>query len=320
METWKRVRAVRRPARFCTGKENAAYKKNKTLLPITKNSIKDEASAGALADKQAGQTAPAAPASRPARLLNRCFCVLSHKLILDYTQGVEEESEFKELAAVVSVGLEIPNPVPSNTPEPSQTPEQPVILEQYRDVYEKNADMAGWIKIDGTVINYPVMYTANDFYLSHGFDKAESKSGVPFIDKRCTVKPFGTNTIIYGHHMKNGTMFAGLDKYRDEDYFKEHPAIRFDILYEQRKYEIIAVLESQTYRKSDTVFKHYDFLNAATEAEFDKYISNFKALSLYDTGVTASYGDELLMLITCSYHTENGQFVVVAKYSQREIQ
>lgn len=141
-------------------------------------------------------------------------------LILDYTQGVEEESELKELAVVVSVGLEIPNSVPSNIPELSQTPKQPVILEQYRDVYEQNTDMAGWIKIDGTVINYPAMYTANDFYLSHGFDKEESKSGTPFIDKRCPLEPFGTNTIIYGHHMKNGTMFADLLEYMDEEYYR----------------------------------------------------------------------------------------------------
>lgn len=76
------------------------------------------------------------------------------------------------------------------------------------------------------------MYTGDDFYLSHGFDKEESKNGVPFIEKRCTLKPFGTNTIFYGHHMKNGTMFAKLESYEDQDYYKEHPVIKFDTLYE----------------------------------------------------------------------------------------
>ena len=234
-------------------------------------------------------------------------------LILDYTQGTEEEDELKELAAVVSVGPEIPSPVPINMPDPSQTLEAPVILAQYREQYKQNADMAGWIKIDGTVIDYPVMYTGNDFYLSHGFDKTESKSGVPFIDKRCAVEPFGTNTIIYGHHMKNGTMFASLDNYRDKSYYKEHPIIQFDTLYERQEYEIIAVFESQTYRKSDTVFKHYNFLNAGSQTDFDEFITNIKTLALYDTGVTASYGDKLLTLVTCAYHTQNGQFVVIAK-------
>ncbi len=241
------------------------------------------------------------------------FVFSATMLILDYAQRAKEKIVFKELAAIAAGSIELPASVPENTPEPSPKPETPVILEQYRALHEQNADMAGWIIIGGTAIDYPVMYTADDFYLSHGFDKQESKSGVPFIDKRCTAEPFETNTIIYGHHMKNGTMFAGLEAYEDENYYKEHPNINFDTLYEQREYAIIAVFESQTYRKSDTVFKHYNFLNADNEAEFDEYISNIKGLSLYDTGVTASYGDELLTLVTCAYHTDNGQFVVVAR-------
>ncbi len=240
------------------------------------------------------------------------FIFSATMLILDYTQGKKEEEAFKELAAVVA-SVQGSAPTPSGTSEPSQTSQTPVLLEQYRALYAQNADMAGWIKVDGTEIDYPVMYTGDDFYLSHGFDKAESKSGVPFIDKRCMVGPFGTNTIIYGHHMKNGTMFAGLERYKDEDFYKTHPVIHFDTLYEQQEYEIIAVFESQIYRKSDTVFKHYNFLNADDQADFDEYISNINALSLYHTGVTASYGDELLTLVTCAYHTENGQFVVVAR-------
>jgi len=113
--------------------------------------------------------------------------------------------------------------------------------------------------------------------------------------------------------MKNGTMFAGLDRYKDEDYYKEHPTIRFDTIYTQQEYEIISVFESRIYNNKDTAFKHYNFLNAENKADFDEYIANIKALSLYDTGVTASYGDEILTLVTCNYHNENGQFVVAAK-------
>lgn len=178
----------------------------------------------------------------------------------------------------------------------------------------QNTDMIGWISIEDTKIDYPVMFTADDFYLSHGFDKGESKSGVPFIDKRCAIGPFDTNTIIYGHHMKNGTMFAGSESYEHEDFYKVHPTICFDTLYEKREYEIIAVFKSQIFIKSDTVFKHYNFLNAEDAAAYNEYIANIKALSLYDTGVTAAYGDEVITLATCAYHTENGQFVVVAKW------
>ena len=236
-------------------------------------------------------------------------------LIRYYASGASEEAAFKKLAAVAASSAEMPvnPPVLSNTDEPSPTPEAPVILEQYRELYKQNSDMAGWVRIDGTTIDYPVMYTGDDFYLSHGFDKEDAKTGVPFIDKRCSIGPMGTNTIIYGHHMKNGTMFAGLEKYRSESYYREHSVISFDTLYEHQEYEIIAVFESQIYRKSDTIFKHYNFLNAENKTEFDEYIKGIKALALYDTGVTASYGDALLTLVTCTYHTENGQFVVVAR-------
>jgi sortase B len=248
------------------------------------------------------------------------FIFSATMLTLHYGQAAREERELKRLAALAADNTALLPSPNGNTPEPlatvpipAQTPQEPVMLAQYRALYEQNTDMAGWIRVDGTGIDYPVMYTADDFYLSHGFDKAESRSGVPFIDKRCAIVPFGTNTIIYGHHMKNGTMFAGLERYEDEDFFEKHPTVRFYTLYEQREYEIIAVFKSQIYRKSDTVFKHYNFLNAEDAAAYDEYIANIKALSLYDTGVTAAYRDELITLATCAYHTENGQFVVVAK-------
>ncbi len=224
-------------------------------------------------------------------------------LIFGYAQRAKEREALEELAAITVDGTE------SSTS--ASTGVQ--ILSQYKELYEQNPDMTGWIRIDGTVIDYPVMYTGDDFYLSHDFNKENSQSGVVYIDKRCTVEPFCTNTILYGHHMKDGTMFASLVNYADEDYYKQHLTICFDTLYEQQEYEIIAVFESQIYRENDTVFKHYDFLNAESQAVFDAYIANIKALSLYDTGVTACYGDELITLITCAYHTENGQFVVVAR-------
>jgi sortase B len=155
-------------------------------------------------------------------------------LIRHYALGASEEAAFKMLAAVAAGSAETPAnlPVSSDTDEPSPTPEAPFILERYRALYKQNSDIVGCVRIDGTQIDYPVMYTGDNFYLSHGFDKKESKSGVPFIDKRCSVGPMGTNTIIYGQHMKNGTMFAGLEGYKDEDFYKAHPVIRFDTLYE----------------------------------------------------------------------------------------
>ena len=238
-------------------------------------------------------------------------------LVHDYVRGTKEENAFKKLATVVEdirISSQAAPDASSALSVPAADPQEETILPQYLELYEQNTDMVGWIKIDGTIIDYPVMYTSgSDYYLDHSFDREKSKSGVPFIDKRCTVDPFGTNTIIYSHHMKNGTMFAELENYEDEDYYEEHPIICFDTLYAWQKYEIIAVFESRIFQKSDTAFKHYNFLNAGNEFAYNEYIRNIKALSLYDTGVTASYGDGLLTLVACTYHMDYGQFVVVAK-------
>ena len=248
-------------------------------------------------------------------LLAAVFIVSAAMLARHYIQAASDRKELADLATLAAKPKDTPSPSPASHATPSPTPSAPVILPQYQELHEQNPDMAGWIKIDGTPIDYPVMYSPADgeFYLNHGFDKVESKSGVPFIDPRCKVNPFGTNTIIYGHHMKNGTMFAGLMEYEDEDFYEAHPTIRFDALYAEQEYEIIAVFRSKIYYQSDTVFKHYNFLNTESEADFDEYIENIMGLALYDTGVTASYGDKLLTLVTCAYHTEHGQFIVVAK-------
>lgn len=194
----------------------------------------------------------------------------------------------------------------------------PSVLPQYRELLEQNSDLAGWIRIDGTGIDYPVMYTGDDFYLEHDFNRKPSPHGVPYIDKRCTIDPLGTNTILYAHHMKNGSMFARLLRYKDPAFYQQHPVIRFDTLYREQEYDILAVFESKVYRKNEDVFKHYNFLQAESEQQFNEYLAGIQALSLYDTGVTAAYGDTFITLMTCAYHTENGRFVVVAKQRNAE--
>ena len=101
--------------------------------------------------------------------------------------------------------------------------------------------------------------------------------------------------------------------YEEEAYGKEHPIICFDSLYEKREYELISVFRSQVYKKSDEVFKYYQFFQADTEDEFQTWYRNIKGRALYDTGVTAQFGDEFLTLTCCAYHVEDGRFVVVGK-------
>ena len=204
-----------------------------------------------------------------------------------------------------------PSPSPEPTPEPTPEP----VINPYRDSFLANSDMAAWLHIPGTEIDYPVMWTPADeeYYLRRGFDGSANRNGCLILDTDSCLDPLTTNLIIHGHNMKSGAMFGTLTDYEDEDFCKEHMQI---ILYTeecQRNYEVLAVFRSQVYKKTDQVFKFYKFFQADTAEEFDDFYQNIKALSLYDTGVTAEFGDHFITLSTCSYHVTNGRFVVVAK-------
>ncbi len=208
---------------------------------------------------------------------------------------------------------------------PVQTAE---MSQKMEEVYALNHDCAGWIKIDGTVIDYPVMQTPDDeqYYLNRDFDGKYSAYGCIIADTDSEIgsgtaaehysdgtKPC-SNIILHGHNMKNGTMFGDLDKYRDRSYCKSHNIIKFSSLYEDREYEVCSVFLSQVFKKSETdVFKYYQFFNAETEEEFDDFYGNIKKMAMYDTGVDAKFGDEFITLSVCAYHVENGRLVVVGK-------
>ncbi len=207
--------------------------------------------------------------------------------------------------------------VPEEAGEPVEElptePEEP-LLEKYAALYEENHDLIGWLSIEGMVIDYPVMQCEDDeYYLHHDFYGNDSKYGCLYVRNVADVDTPGTNFIIYGHNMKDGSMFGDLDLYRRESFCREHPIISFDTLYEERTYEVLAVFRSQVYHSGEDAFKYYQFYEAQTQEEFAYFYENIKALALYDTGVTAEFGDTFLTLSTCAYHVEDGRFVVVAK-------
>lgn len=195
-----------------------------------------------------------------------------------------------------------------------ETEEEREILDEYKVLYNKNKSLIGWVKIDDTIIDYPVMQTVNnEYYLTHNLEQEYDKNGSIFMDKDCDVLEPSTNLIIYGHHMKSGKMFGDLDKYSSEKYYKEHPYIYFDTLYEKGTYAIMYVFRSRVYNENEITFKYYQFIDANSAEEFDSYMDEMSALSFYDTGVTAGYGDRLLTLSTCDSSEKDGRFVVVAK-------
>ena len=178
---------------------------------------------------------------------------------------------------------------------------------------KQNNDLFGWLRIDETPINYPVMHTPDDpqYYLRRAFDKSSSQSGTPFLDAACH-EGCG-NYIIYGHHMKNETMFGTLPKYADKEYWEQHKTICFDTLYEHGEYEVIAAFYGKAIAEGGPGFRYYQYTDLTDPAVFAEYMEQVKAAAAYDTGITAEYGDELITLSTCSYHTTDGRFVVVAK-------
>jgi len=191
--------------------------------------------------------------------------------------------------------------------------EIPDILPEYEMLYNKNKSLIGWIKIDDTIIDYPVMQAGNnEYYLDHNFDQGYDKNGCIFMDTECDVLTPSTNLILYGHHMKSGAMFGGLDKYASREYFEKHPTFQFDTIYEKGVYKIAYVFRSQVYSEDEIIFKYYQFINANSETEFNSNIVEMSKLSLYDTGITPVYGDELVTLSTCDRSQVNeGRFVVV---------
>ena len=203
------------------------------------------------------------------------------------------------------------SPTATPTPEPTPVP----VVNPYQDSFLANSDMAAWIQVPGTPIDYPVMWTPRDeeYYLYRDFNGKDNSNGCLILDTDSSLTPLTTNLIIHGHNMKSGAMFGSLRNYEDPSYYEDHKNM---ILYTdgiQRNYEVIAVFRSQVYKKSDQVFKYYKFFQANTEEEFDDFYQNIKALSQYDTGVTAEFGDHFLTLSTCAYHVEQGRLVVVAK-------
>ena len=182
--------------------------------------------------------------------------------------------------------------------------------EKYSALFDQNNDFIGWICIEGTNVNYPVMQTPDnpDYYLKHSFEKTYSDYGVPYIEESCAVG-LSNNVVIYGHHMKNGSMFADLCKYTDKDFYEEHKTIQFDTLSTLGKYEVVAVFKFNTNKET---FKYNECCTMNEEA-FKEFMSQVHERELYDTGVDAEYGDQLLTLSTCEYTYTNGRLVVIAK-------
>lgn len=190
-------------------------------------------------------------------------------------------------------------------------------LPKFHSFYQQNSDIKGWLKIDGTNVNFPVVQGPdNDYYHRLGFDKEYDFYGTPYIDFESDVKSPSTNIVIYGHNIRNdGQMFNDLTKYKQLSFYKEHPLITFDSVYRLGTYKILGAYITNTNSEHDNgkVFKYTEFIDAENEKEFNEFIDEVKRRSIFDTPVDAEFGDELLTLSTCTYEFKEARFVVVAR-------
>ena len=218
-------------------------------------------------------------------------------------QSIQQAHHYSDLAAVRTQNKQ---------PEIAS---QSLVQQSNLNLYLENADMVGWLQIEGTSIDYPVMQTPADpnYYLKHDFEKNFTDYGCPFMQADCDAQAPSDNLIIYGHNMKDGSMFADLAKYRSKDFWQAHKTVRFDTALGSCAYEIFAVIHTTVQADADDVFLFYRFVDAAAPEEFADYVSACQVRALYDTGVSAQYGDKLLTLSTCDNITDNGRWLVIGK-------
>lgn len=188
-----------------------------------------------------------------------------------------------------------------------------LVLPEYAELYKLNSDFAGWIQIPDTKINYPIMHSPDnpDYYLNTNFYNEYSSHGCLYAREACDFQKPSDNVTIYGHNMKDGTMFNALMNYQNYDFWEEHQTILLDTLGGHYEYQVMAVFT--TTASVGRGFDYHLFVDAKDEADYDAYVNKCKELALYDTGVTAQYGDKLITLSTCEYSQVNGRLVVVAK-------
>lgn len=196
-----------------------------------------------------------------------------------------------------------------------------MIQKKFEQLYRENHDFIGWLTIEDTNVDYPVMYTPEDgengeYYIHRDYDKQYSAAGLPFVDANCEIENPTDNLIVYGHNMNSGKMFHDILQYEDREFYNSHKTFRFDTIYGDGVYEVVAAFYGQILPEESAAFKYYEFVNAGSEEEFLDFVENVKKMSVIDTGVEVKYGDKLITLSTCAYHVEDGRFAVIARKIQ----
>ena len=257
-------------------------------------------------------------------LLVVIFAISSYLFLKEFAENKKENDIYEDLQVIVQdeekstneiENIDILKNETSNLSTEKQTGTIKKTNYKYNleNISKINSDVIGWIKIDGTKIDYPVMQNG-DFYLHRNIYKKYSSYGTPYLAEYCNLKT-SDNLIIYGHHMNDNSMFAQLELYKNYNFYKNHKYIKFYTLENgqtvENTYKVALVFKTIAY--SDNGFKYYSYTNFYDEQELNLFVNNCRDLEFYNINAQINFEDKLITLSTCEYSQKNGRMVVIAK-------
>lgn len=181
-----------------------------------------------------------------------------------------------------------------------------------QELKEQNSDLVGWLTVEGTNIDYPVMqnFKKEDFYLNHDFSKRRDGHGTPFLDADCRLSA-SENLIIYGHHMQDNTMFQNLMKFRSQAFCEAHGSIHLDTVEDSRDYQVVFVMVISA--QEAQAFPYHQKINLSREADYLDFLEQCQQYAVWQGQQLPKPGTGLLTLSTCEYTKEDGRLVIVAQ-------
>ena len=242
----------------------------------------------------------------PAVVLILILCYSVTRALMIYIPQQREKNDFTALKNSVSISQSggSHESVAEHTAESEY---------RYKSLVGQNSDFVGWLTINDSLIDYPVMKSSEDdpeYYLHRDFYGNDSYSGCLFVGGGCDTD--SEAFIIYGHNMNNDTMFGTLDSYYDYDYAVSHQDIVFSAPDGERVYRVFAAFQTRIYRDRDDVFKYYEEIGQLGQDEYEQTVEAVRGMSVPSLPDAPEYPAQLLFLSTCSYHTDDGRFVVAA--------
>lgn len=269
-------------------------------------------------------------------VLTAVFFFCGFTLVKYMIESKQSQNTYNELSEIMNnqtrptirppVIVETPEETTAPTTEPEyietiyttvihpETGESVEVLPEFAELYLLNPDLVGWISIEGSRLDYPVVQTAEDnanFYLRKDFYGKYDTHGCIYVREQCDVYEPSDNVTIYGHRMRDGTMFNLLLDYKKQEFWENNQFIRFDTLKERHLYQVVYAF--RTTASVGKGFRYHMYVDAAEESDFDEFVKQCEKLAFYDTGVPVEYGDKFITLSTCDYSLQNGRMVVVAK-------